>query len=304
MQGNLVVIVGPTAVGKTNLCVRLAEMLDAEVFSADSRQLYREMSTGTAKPTPEEMRAVPHHFVDSHGVEEAFSAGDYERQLDRLLPSYFERKTYGILSGGTGLFVRAALHGLDAMPEAPQALRDELMTRLEKEGLGVLQAELLALDPQSAQTLALSNPQRVVRALEVCLSTGKPFSSFKIRVEKKSPYNPIKIGIERPRAELYERINRRVELMMQAGLIEEVRGLLPYREHYALQTVGYKEVFAYLDGESSLEETVDLIKRNSRRYAKRQLTWFKNQDDFRWFHAEDEDGILQYIKEKSLPYSS
>jgi tRNA dimethylallyltransferase len=302
VQGNLVVIVGPTAVGKTNLCVRLAEKLDAEVFSADSRQLYREMSIGTAKPSAEEMKNVPHHFVNSHSIEDSFSAGDYERALDRLLPAYFARKEYGLLSGGTGLFVQAALHGLDAMPEAPAALRAELMTRLEKEGLEALQKELLRLDPHSGQSISLSNPQRVVRALEVCLSTGKPFSSFKTKSEKTLPYNLIKIGIERNREELYRRINLRVDLMLEAGLLEEVKTLLPYREKYALQTVGYKEVFSYLDGECSREETVELIKRNSRRYAKRQMTWFKNQDHFQWFNAEDEVEILAYIKEKSLPH--
>lgn len=303
MQGNLIVIVGPTAVGKTNLCVRLAEKLDAEVFSADSRQLYREMSIGTAKPSAEEMRNVPHHFVNSHSIETLFTAGDYERDLDLLLPSYFENKSYAILSGGTGLFVRAALQGLDDMPEAPQELREKLMQRLEQEGLEVLRAELLALDPESGDSLALSNPQRVVRALEVCLSTGLPFSSFKTQREKKLPYHVIKIGLERPREELYARINLRVEQMMQAGLLEEVSALLPYRHHYALQTVGYKELFDYFDGIYSLEEAVALIKRNSRRYAKRQLTWFKNQDSFAWFHAEDEAGIRNYIKEKSLPHA-
>lgn len=303
MQGNLVVIVGPTAVGKTNLCVRLAETLDAEVFSADSRQLYKEMSIGTAKPTVEEMRAVKHHFVDSHSIETLFTAGDYERELDVLLPSYFEEKPYAILSGGTGLFVRAALQGLDDMPEAPQELRETLMQRLEQEGLDILRAELLALDPESADSLALSNPQRVVRALEVCLSTGQPFSSFKTRSEKNLPYHVIKIGLERPREELYARINLRVDHMMAAGLLEEVRALLPYRRHYALQTVGYKELFDYFEGAYSLDEAVALIKRNSRRYAKRQLTWFKNQDSFQWFSAEDEAGILEYIKEKSLPHA-
>jgi tRNA dimethylallyltransferase len=299
VKANLVVLVGPTAVGKTALSVRLAKKWKADIFSADSRQLYKEMSIGTAKPTPKEMEGVKHHFIDSHSIAQNFTAGDFERQLDKKLEEYFQGNTTGILSGGTGLFVKAALYGLDDMPEAPQQLRDELMNRLKTEGLETLQKELQVLDPEGSKRIEIQNPQRVVRALEVCLSTGKPFSSFQTGAGKVLPYHPIKIGIERDREELYSRINQRVDLMIQQGLLDEVKRLLPYRNSYALQTVGYKEIFDFIDGKTSWEESVELLKRNTRRYAKRQLTWFKNQDQFSWFHADDEEGINEYI-EKSL----
>lgn len=299
MKANLVVLVGPTAVGKTALSVRLAKKWKAEIFSADSRQLYKEMSIGTAKPTPEEIEGVKHHFIDSHSITQNFTAGDFERQLDQKLEEYFQKNSIGLLSGGTGLFVKAALYGLDDMPDAPQELRHELMSRLRMEGLEVLQKELQVLDPEGSKKIEIQNPQRVVRALEVCISTGKPFSSFRTGADKVLPYHTIKIGIERDREELYSRINQRVDLMVQQGLLDEVKKLMPFRNSYALQTVGYKEIFDYLDGITTWEKSIELLKRNTRRYAKRQLTWFKNQDQFTWFHADDEEGINEYI-EKSL----
>ncbi len=300
LKGNLVVIVGPTAIGKTDLCVRLAQYFDAEVISSDSRQLYKEMQIGTAKPTAREMQGVPHHFISSHSVRNLYSAGDFERDVGRLLKGYFNKKDIAILSGGTGLFVRAVTHGLDEMPSAPEELRKKLMRRLETEGLEALQKELAALDPASCLSMDIQNPQRVVRALEVCLSTGKPFSEFRIKEPKKHAYKLIKIGLERPREELYERINRRVELMLEHGLVEEVRSLLPFENKNALQTVGYKEVFGYLRGEYDYLTMTELLKRNTRRYAKRQMTWFKNQDTFEWFYAEDVEGIKRYIHQNCL----
>ena len=296
MKDNLVIIAGPTAVGKTDLCIHLAQELDAEVISADSRQLYREMRIGTAKPLPEEMQSVPHHFIDSHSIQELYSAGDFERDVDRFLETYFERKNTAVLAGGTGLFIRAVTHGLDAMPSAPGKLREELMLRLRTEGLEALRHQLKELDPVAWQTLDTHNPQRVVRALEVCLSTGKPFSGFQVKSAKTHPFRLIKIGLERPREELYDRINRRVDVMLSRGLVEEVRSLLPFEHHNALQTVGYKEVFGYLHGEYDYETMTELLKRNTRRYAKRQMTWFKNQDTFEWFHPEDTGEILAFIR--------
>lgn len=303
LKGNLVVIVGPTAVGKTDLCVRLAQHFDAEVISSDSRQLYKEMQVGTARPTLQEMQGVKHHFIGSHSVNELYSAGDFERDVDRLLGTYFQQKDMAILSGGTGLFVRAVLHGLDDMPSAPEELRAGLMRRLETQGLEVLQKELMARDPAACRDMDMQNPQRVVRALEVCISTGKPFSQFRVKEPKTHDYNLIKIGLERPREKLYDRINRRVDLMLEQGLVEEVRSLLPFENKNALQTVGYKEVFGYLHGEYDYPAMTELLKRNTRRYAKRQMTWFKNQDTFQWFHAEDEAGITEYIR-KSLVLSN
>lgn len=299
LKSNLIIIVGPTAVGKTELCVKLAKLLDTEIISSDSRQFYCELSIGTAKPTSEEMAGVVHHFVDSHHINDYYSAGDFERDAVKLLENdIFQRKHVAIMTGGSGLFIKAITDGLDEMPEAPLALREALMQRLNDGEIDALAQELRELDPEYCQTADLQNSQRVVRALEVCLSTGKPFSSFHKKEPVKRSFNIIKIGIERPREELYERINQRMDLMLKNGLLEEVKSLLDYRHHNALQTVGYKEVFDYLDGSYDYGTMVDLLKRNSRRYAKRQMTWFKNQDAFEWFHTNDFDGIKTYIFSK------
>lgn len=299
-QKVLLLIVGPTAVGKTDLCIKLAKMLDTEIVSADSRQFYRELSIGTAKPTTEEMNGVIHHFIDSHSIAEYYSAGDFERDAIRLLENdIFKRKSVAIMTGGSGFFIKAITDGLDEMPEAPINLRNELMQRLESEGVEVLAEELKKLDPVYCETADLQNSQRVVRALEVCLSTGKPFSSFHKKQETKNLRNfrIIKIALERPREELYDRINRRMDLMLDAGLMDEAKSVIAFREHNALQTVGYKEIYEYLDGNYDHETMVQLLKRNTRRYAKRQLTWFRNQDEFNWFHADDFDGIRRFIIE-------
>lgn len=293
----LILIVGPTAVGKTDLSIRLAQKLNTEIISADSRQFYKELSIGTAKPGIEEMDGVKHHFIESHSIEAYYSAGDFERDVIKLLEEdIFKRKDVVIMTGGSGLFVKAITDGLDEMPEAPLALRESLMQRLETEGVEPLAAELQKLDPEYAATADLQNSQRVVRALEVCLSTGKPFSEFHKKVKVERNFQFIKIGIERPREELYDRINRRMDIMLANGLEEEVKGLSNYRNHNALQTVGYKEVFEFLDGAYDYPTMVELLKRNSRRYAKRQMTWFKNQDAFQWFNAEDFDGVYAYVK--------
>lgn len=293
----LILIVGPTAVGKTDLSIRLAQKLNTEIISADSRQFYKELSIGTAKPSIEEMDGVKHHFIDSHSIEAYYSAGDFERDVIKLLEEdIFKRKDVVIMTGGSGLFVKAITDGLDEMPEAPLALRESLMQRLETEGVEPLASELQKLDPEYAATADLQNSQRVVRALEVCLSTGKPFSEFHKKVKVERNFQFIKIGIERPREELYDRINRRMDIMLANGLEEEVKGLSNYRNHNALQTVGYKEVFEFVDGAYDHKTMVELLKRNSRRYAKRQMTWFKNQDAFQWFNAEDFDGVYAYVK--------
>jgi tRNA dimethylallyltransferase len=294
-KSNLIIIVGPTAVGKTDFCVKLAKEFDTEILSCDSRQFYKELNIGTAKPSPEEMSGVVHHFVDSHGINEYYSAGDFERDAIKLLENdIFKRKNIAIMTGGSGLFVKAITDGLDEIPEAPLELREELMKRLEKGELEIMAKELRNLDPEYSETADLQNSQRVVRALEVCLSSGRAFSSFHKKNSIKRSFNIIKIGIERPREQLYERINLRMDLMLENGLIEEVKGLIDYRNHNALQTVGYKEVFEFLDGNYDFATMVELLKRNSRRYAKRQITWFKNQDAFEWFYGTDFEEIKKY----------
>lgn len=295
----LIVVAGPTAVGKTSLCVRLAHDLQTDVVSADSRQLYRELNVGTAKPTPDEMQGIRHHFIDSHSILEPVSAGQYEREALAVLADLFREKDCVILSGGTGLYLNAVCFGLDDVPQADPALRTELTNRLETEGLEPLQQQLRELDPVYAENADLQNTQRVIRALEVILSSGKPYSSFR-RQESAGPvmrpFRTVFIALDRPRDELYDRIDQRMDEMLAHGLVDEARSLLPYRHLTALQTVGYKEVFGYLDGEYDAEEMVRLLKRNSRRYAKRQLTWFRHQGDYQWFGAEDYEGIKEAVK--------
>lgn len=293
----LIIIAGPTAVGKTDLCVKLAQLLDTEVVSADSRQFYRELAIGTAKPTPEEMQGVKHHFVDSHSIHDYYSVGDYEKECLAVLEDIFSRKDVAILTGGSGMFIKIVTDGIDEMPDIDLTLRATLMARLEIEGLTPLATELEALDPLYFAEVDQQNPQRIVRALEVCLSTGQPFSSFRKKQKAERPFSCVRIGLERPREELYQRIDKRMDLMLAAGLEEEAIRYIDYREHYALKTVGYKEIYEQLDGAYDKEEMLRLLKRNSRRYAKRQLTWFRNQDNFTWFDAKEEMRIITFVRQ-------
>ncbi|MEM9982162.1 MAG: tRNA (adenosine(37)-N6)-dimethylallyltransferase MiaA [Bacteroidota bacterium] len=292
----LIVVVGPTAVGKTVLCVRLAKWFSTEIISADSRQFYKEMSIGTAKPTPEEMQAIPHHFVDSHTIHEEYSVGHFEKEALVTLQNIYQKKEVAILTGGSGLYTKVICDGIDDMPEADLALRQQLNQRLEKEGLAQLLKELKMYDLAYYKEVDRANPQRVIRALEVYLSTGKPFSSFRKQEKVDRPFECIKIGLNRTREELYERINHRMDLMLQNGLLEEVKALYAYRQHNALKTVGYKEIFDYLEGQYDWEECVRLLKRNSRHYAKRQLTWFKKDEAITWFHPEAYEEIVDFIQ--------
>lgn len=295
MLKTLLVIAGPTAVGKTALCVQLAQRLHTDVVSADSRQLYRELTIGTAKPTAREMAGVQHHFIDSHTINDPVNAGRYERECISLLTKLFQTKDVVILSGGTGLYINAVCMGLDDIPAVEPELRAELLVRLRQEGLETLQHELLHLDPVYARSADLQNPIRVTRALEVCLSTGQPYSSYRRQQSIQRPFLSVMVALERPRPELYARIDARMEAMLDAGLVEEARTLLPYRDLSPLQTVGYQEIFPYLDGQYDDNEMVRLLKRNSRRYAKRQLTWFRNQGNYTWFDPADLEGIMQYV---------
>jgi tRNA dimethylallyltransferase len=300
----LLVIAGPTAVGKTSFCVRLAERLQTEVVSADSRQLYRELNIGTAKPQPEEMGGILHHFINSHSIQDPVNAGRYERECLEVLTGLFEKKEVVILSGGTGLYINAVCRGLDDLPPVDPALREQLVNRLKQEGLASLQDELRRLDPVYAQTADLQNPIRVTRALEVCLASGEPFSSFRRQQPAKRPFQPVLIALDRPRDELYARIDARMDAMLSAGLVDEVSSLLPYRHLPALQTVGYQEVFPYLANEYDYDEMIRLLKRNSRRYAKRQLTWFRNQGNYRWLGAAEAERMLSDFPSDPSAYFS
>ena len=295
MQKLLIVIAGPTAVGKTDFCVRLARALQTEVISADSRQFYRELTIGTAKPSEAELKGVPHHFINSHSIETLYSAGAFERDALSVLDTLFQTKNVVLLTGGSGLYIKAVCEGLDDLPETPPEFRSELMQRLETEGLEVLQTQLQTLDPVYCAQNDLQNTQRVVRALEVSLLTGKPYSSFREHQPAQRPFKIVQIALDREREELYRRIDARMDAMLSAGLVEEARSLLNYRSHNALQTVGYKEVFDYLDGLYDYNEIVRLLKRNSRRYAKRQITWFKHQGNFKWFQADNFEGVREFL---------
>ena len=279
-EKTLLVIAGPTAVGKTAYCIELAKKLQTDVVSADSRQFYRELTIGTAKPTPEEMQGVTHHFIDSHNITETYTAGQYERDCLNLLDELFRKKDTVILTGGSGLFLKVVTDGMDEMPDPDPELRWELRRRLETEGLPALLEDLQRLDPVFYEKIDRQNPVRVLRALEVCLTTGQPYSSLRTGAKAERPFVSQKICLTRPREELYARIDARMDAMLAAGLVDEARTLLPYRHHNALQTVGYQEVFGFLDGAYDFDEMVRLLKRNSRRYAKRQMTWFRNRGEY------------------------
>jgi tRNA dimethylallyltransferase len=296
----LIVVAGPTAVGKTALSIALAQSFNAEIISSDARQFFREMDIGTAKPTKSELEAVKHHFINCKNIHESYSAGDFERDVDGFLEAYFKKNKVAIMCGGSGLYIRALLHGLDSMPVTPPALRESLIERLAKEGLDVLQNELLALEPNIGEIIDINNPQRAVRALEVNLHTGQNFSSLRTATFKNLPFDVVKIGVELPREELYAKINARVDEMLKEGLLNEAESLTEFQHLNALQTVGYSELFAYLKNEIPLERAVELIKQNTRRYAKRQLTWFKNQDNFAWFSPGDLEGIKEKIESELM----
>ena len=282
----LLVIVGPTAVGKTDLCVQLAQELNTEIISADSRQFYRELSIGTAKPSLKEQGGIVHHFIDSHSIHDYFSPGDFEREALLRLNSLFENKDIVIATGGSGLYIKALMEGLDEMPDIDMELRNSLMLRLKEEGLNVLLDELKNRDPEYASQVDVKNPQRVVRALEVCMSTSRTYSEFRKSKSDVRLFKILKYCLDRPREELYQRINLRMEMMLAAGLIDEAQKYVDFQANYALKTLGYKEVYGYLRHEYNEAELNRLLKRNSRHYAKRQLTWFRHQDEYVWLHPD------------------
>ncbi|MHA8063324.1 tRNA (adenosine(37)-N6)-dimethylallyltransferase MiaA [Aquirufa aurantiipilula] len=292
----LLVIAGPTAVGKTALCVELAQKLHTEIISADSRQFYRELAIGTAKPTKEEQGGIKHHFIDSHSIQEYFSPGDFEREALILLEQLFQKHEVVILTGGSGLYIKALLEGLDEMPEVDLVLREQLMQQLEKDGIAPLWEQLQRLDPIYAAQVDQQNPQRIVRALEVCLSTGKPYSDFRKKQSADRPFQAIKICLDRPREELYARIDQRMDQMLAQGLVNEAIQYQEFQHLYALKTLGYKEVYGHLRGEYDEAEMVRLLKRNSRHYAKKQLTWFRHQGEFQFLHPDEVKGeVLRVV---------
>ena len=296
---SLIVVTGPTAVGKTDLAIKIALNYGTEIVSADSRQFYKEMSIGTAKPTEDETAIVKHHFVDSISIQEIYSAGKFETEALATLNKIFEHHPVAVMVGGSGLFVKAVTEGFDVFPEVDPTVRENLNQIYANEAITFLQSQLRTLDPTYAAEVDLDNPQRIVRALEVSLTTGKPYSSFRATNTRGSRlFQSIKIGLNMERSQLYDRINKRVDMMIEHGLLKEVERLLPYRNLNALNTVGYAEIFDYLDGKISLEEAVERIKQNTRRFAKRQLTWFRKDTEIVWFDPQDYSSILNFINSR------
>jgi len=289
----LIVVAGPTAVGKTAAAIELAKHYQTVVVSADSRQFFKEMSIGTAKPSEQELAAVKHYFIDSHSITEPFSVGDFEKQGLALLDELFKTHNQVVLAGGSGLYIKAICEGFDDLPTADPAIRERLNQELEEKGIANLQQQLQSVDPVYYNEVDLGNPQRIIRALEVFESSGKPFSSYRQATVNKRPFNIIKLALNLPREVLYNRINHRVDLMVQQGLLAEVEALLPSRHLNALNTVGYAELFDYFDGKTSLEKAIEMIKQNTRRFAKRQLTWFRKDNAFHWFQASDANVLDQ-----------
>lgn len=296
----LIVIVGPTGSGKTSLSIALAQHYAAPIISTDSRQVYRGMAIGTAQPSAEELAAAEHHFIADREIFDDFNCGRYEQEALKCLEELFKAHNIVVAVGGSGLYIQALCDGLDALPEADDTLRAELKHRLETEGIESLVDQLRELDPKYVAELDVYNPQRVVRALEVCLVTGRPYSELRSGNVAKRDFDIIKIGTEMDREVLYDRINRRVDIMLNDGLLKEVEALLPHRHLNSLQTVGYREFFDYFDGKCSLEESVELVKRNSRRYAKRQMTWFRRDEAIAWFAPDKVEEIIEYINGKIL----
>ena len=292
------VVVGPTAIGKTALAIDLAQYFSTEIISADSRQFFKEMDIGTAKPSMEELAAVPHHFVNSHSINTFFSTGEFENQALEKMDGLFNVHDQLVMVGGSGLYINAVCNGLDELPDTDLNIRAELKERFASEGIAAIKRQLEEVDPEFYARVDQANPQRMIRGLEFFLSTGDKLSAYQTNSKKERPFNQIKIGLNTDRAKLYARINHRVDLMMAAGLLKEVESLLPYKHLNALNTVGYTELFDYLDGQLTLEQAVDAIKQNTRRFAKRQLTWFRKDPETVWFEPNDYPAILSYVESR------
>lgn len=298
MPHTLIVLIGPTGVGKTELSLSIAEHFQTCILSADSRQLYQELKIGTAAPTPSQLARVPHHFVGTLRLTDYYSAAQYEADVLEKLEELFQHNDTVVLTGGSMMYVDAVCKGIDDIPTVDKETRELMLQRYEEEGLETLCAELKILDPEYYQIVDLKNPKRVIHALEICYMTGKAYTSFRTQKHKERPFRIIQIGLTREREELYDRINRRVDEMMQEGLLEEAKSVYPFKHLNSLNTVGYKEIFNYLDGEWSLDFAIEKIKQNSRIYSRKQMTWFKRNPNIQWFHPEQKEEIMNYINDQ------
>jgi len=294
----LFVLLGPTAVGKTALSLKVAKLLGSPIINCDSRQIYKDMSIGTAAPTEEQLNKVEHYFVKILELQDYYSAAQYETDVIQLIGRLQPKHNNLLLSGGSMMYIDAVCNGIDDIPSVDADIREELKERLQKDGLEALRNELKLLDPEYYNIVDLKNPKRIVHALEICYTSGKPYSTFRVREKKERPFQIVKIGLRRERNELFARINKRVDMMIEEGLLEEAKKLYPYRHLNALNTVGYKEVFQYLDGTWDLEFAIEKIKKNTRDYAKKQMTWFAHDKDIYWFSPDDEKEIINFISEQ------
>ena len=295
MPKTLVVITGPTGIGKTEVSIKVARHFNAEIVSADSRQIFKELNIGTAVPSTEELAAIPHHFIQSHSVEENYNASRYETEALELIDKLFQQRDVLLLVGGSMLYIDAICKGIDSMPDADPEVRAALKKQLEEEGLESLRLQLKTLDPEYYKKVDLKNPNRIIHALEISIQTGKPYSSFRSDTPKKRPFQIIKIAFNCDRQVLHNRINLRVDKMMEAGLETEARSVYHKKQLNSLNTVGYQELFAYFNGEISREKAIELIKRNSRRYARKQITWFRRDENVKWFEPTNTEEIIEWI---------
>lgn len=295
LLNTLIVITGPTAVGKTELCIHIAKRFGIPIINADSRQIYRELRIGTATPTEEQLQAVKHYFVGTISIDDYYNASMYEQEVLQLLDEQFKHSPIQLLTGGSMMYIDAVCNGIDDIPTIREDIREEMKRRYEQEGLEALCTDLRRLDPEHYEVVDRKNYRRVIHALEICYQTGKTYTSFRKQEKKQRPFQIVKIGLYRDREELYHRINQRVDQMMAEGLLDEVRSLSDKRCNNALNTVGYKEMFTYLDGTWTLDEAVERMKGNTRRYARKQLTWFKRDELMQWFHPHQEEDIMNYI---------
>ena len=297
MNNQLVTIIGPTAIGKTGLAIKIAEFYKTEIVSADSRQFYRELNIGTAKPSSSELSKIKHHLINNKSIQEQYNINDFEKDAIESINSIFKKNKVAVLVGGSGLFINSVLYGLDEIPEIDENIRNSLYSDMDSSGIKTLQEKLKLLDPNSYENIDIDNPRRLIRALEVTIGSGKPYSSFLKKTKKTRNFNVITIGLNQDRAELYEKINTRVDNMIKGGLIDEVKGLYELKNLKTLNTIGYSEVFKYIDEIYSKDECINEIKKNTRRYAKRQLTWFKSIENVKWVSPNyDLKDVLNHIE--------
>ncbi len=297
-MNTLIVLLGPTGVGKTELSLRVASHVGSPIISADSRQLYKELVIGTAAPTAEQLARIKHYFVGTLSLTDYYNASQFEEEVLLCLENLFPSTSNVVMTGGSMMYIDAVCNGIDELPTVSQEIRTNLMKRFEVEGLDPIQEDLKRLDPQHYNEVDLNNYKRVIHALEICLMTGRPYSELRTNTKKTRPFRIIKIGLTRDREELCDRINARVDQMMRDGLLEEARHVYPYKHLNSLNTVGYKEMFNYLDGEWPLDFAIEKIKRNSRVYARKQMTWFKRDKEINWFHPDNIEGILTFLDEQ------